>query len=37
LFDRIAARFGTTVAELATLNNLANPSLLRVGQVLKIP
>ena len=33
----IAARFGTTVAKLAALNNLTNPSLIRVGQVLKIP
>ena len=33
----IAARFGTTVAKLVALNNIANPSLLRVGQVLKIP
>lgn len=33
----IAARFGTTVAELAALNKITNPSLLRVGQVLKIP
>jgi len=34
---RIAARFGTTVGELATLNGIANPSLIRVGQVLKLP
>jgi LysM repeat protein len=33
----IAARFGTTVAEIAALNNITNPSLIRVGQVLKIP
>ncbi len=33
----IAARFGTTVAEMAALNNIANPSLIRVGQVLRIP
>lgn len=33
----IATRFGTTVAKLAALNNITNPSLLRVGQVLKIP
>lgn len=33
----IAARFGTSVAKLAALNNIANPSLLRVGQVLKLP
>lgn len=33
----IAARFGTTVKKLSALNNLANPSLIRVGQVLKLP
>jgi len=33
----IAARFGTTVAKIVTLNNITNPSLLRVGQVLRIP
>jgi LysM repeat protein len=33
----IAARFGTTIAEIAALNNIANPSLIRVGQVLRIP
>jgi LysM repeat protein len=33
----IAARFGTTVAELSALNNIENPSLIRVGQVLKLP
>jgi LysM repeat protein len=33
----IAARFGTTVAEIAALNNITNPSLIRVGQVLNIP
>jgi LysM repeat protein len=33
----IAARFGTTVAEISALNNIANPSLIRVGQVLKLP
>jgi LysM repeat protein len=33
----IAVRFGTTVAELSTLNNIANPSLIRVGQVLRLP
>ena len=33
----IAARFGTTVAELAALNGITNPSLLRVGQVLQLP
>lgn len=33
----IAARFGTTVAKLAALNNITNPSLIHAGQVLKIP
>lgn len=33
----IAARFGTTVAKLAALNKISNPSLIRRGQVLKIP
>jgi LysM repeat protein len=33
----IAAAFGTTVKELAALNDIANPSLIRVGQVLILP
>ena len=33
----IAARFGTTVAELVRLNNLADPDLIYEGQVLLIP
>ena len=33
----IAARTGTTVQELAALNNIKNPSLIHVGQVLKLP
>jgi hypothetical protein len=33
----IAARFGTTTGALAQLNGIANPSLIRVGQVLKLP
>jgi hypothetical protein len=33
----IAVRFGTTVAAISALNNVANPSLIRVGQVLRIP
>ena len=32
----IAARFGTTVAELVRLNNIANPNLIYPGQVLVI-
>ena len=34
---RIAARFGTTVAALVQANNIVNPNLIYVGQVLKIP
>lgn len=33
----IALRFGTTVAAISALNNIANPSLIRVGQVLRLP
>jgi len=33
----LARRFGTTVAELAALNNLVNPNLIYVGQVLVLP
>ena len=33
----IAAEFGTTAKTLATLNNIENPSLIRVGQVLTLP
>jgi LysM repeat protein len=33
----IAARFGTTTRELVRLNGLADPSRLRVGQILKLP
>jgi len=33
----IAVAFGTSVKELADLNGITNPSLIRVGQVLKIP
>ncbi len=33
----IAARFGTSVAELAALNGIKNTSLIRVGQVLRLP
>ena len=32
----IASRFGTTYQELARINNIANPNVIRVGQVLKI-
>ncbi len=33
----IAIRYGTTVAAIASLNNIANPNQIKVGQVLKIP
>lgn len=33
----IAAKFGTTVAKIAALNNITNPSMIHAGQVLKIP
>jgi LysM repeat protein len=33
----IAGRYGTTVAALRELNNISDPSKLRVGQVLRIP
>ncbi len=35
--SRIAARYGTTVAALASTNGIANPSLIRIGQVLTVP
>jgi len=34
--SNIANRYGTTVQELATINNLANPNLIYPGEVLKI-
>ncbi len=33
----IATRFGTTVLAIRQLNDISNPSLIRVGQVLQIP
>jgi peptidoglycan-N-acetylglucosamine deacetylase len=33
----IAIRYNTTVAAIASLNNIANPNQIKVGQVLKIP
>ncbi len=33
----IAARFGTTYQHLAEINGIANPNLIKVGQVLKVP
>jgi LysM repeat protein len=35
--SELAARFGTTVTKLQRLNNIPDPNLIRVGQVLKIP
>jgi len=33
----IAVKYGTTVQSISAANNIANPNLIRVGQVLKIP
>jgi len=33
----IAIKYGTTVAAIATANNIANPNQISIGQVLKIP
>lgn len=33
----IAARFGTTWQEIAALNNISNPNIIHVGQVLQVP
>jgi LysM repeat protein len=33
----IAAKFGTTVAAIVAANNITNPNLISVGQVLVIP
>lgn len=35
--SEIAAREGTTVRELARLNNISNPDFIRTGQVLQLP
>lgn len=34
---KIAAAYGSTVQQLAAYNGIANPNLIRVGQVIKIP
>lgn len=34
--SKIANKFGTTVASLVALNNISNPNLIHVGQVLKV-
>lgn len=33
----IATKFGTTVENLVSLNNISDPNLIYVGQVLKLP
>jgi len=33
----IAVKYGTTVQAIAAANNISNPNLIRVGQVLVIP
>ncbi|WP_010250264.1 phage tail tip lysozyme [Acetivibrio cellulolyticus] len=35
--SKIAAKYGVTVNELAKYNNIANPNLIYVGQVIKVP
>jgi len=35
--SKIATRYGTTVRALVTENNISNPNLIIVGQVLRIP
>ena len=35
--SKIATQYGTTYQKLAAYNNISNPSLIRVGQVIKIP
>lgn len=35
--SKIAKQFGVTVDAIVKANNIANPSLIRPGQVLKIP
>lgn len=35
--ESIAHRFGTTVEELMRINKLANPNLIYIGQILKVP
>src|SRR5262249_811939 len=34
---RIALKYGTSVSAIAQLNNISNPALIYVGEVLKIP
>jgi LysM repeat protein len=35
--SKIAKQFGVTVDALVKANNIANPNLIKLGQVLKIP
>lgn len=35
--SKIAQRFGTTYQELASINGISNPDIIKVGQVLKLP
>jgi len=35
--SKIAKRFGVTVDAMVKANNIANPNLIKPGQVLKIP
>lgn len=35
--NKLALQYGTTAQELATLNGIADPNLIRVGQILKLP
>lgn len=35
--SKIAGRYGTSYQELAKVNNIPNPDLIRIGQVLQVP
>lgn len=35
--SKIATKYGTTVNKLVSLNSIKNPSLIRVGQIIKLP
>lgn len=35
--SKIAAQYGTTVQKIASLNNIKNPDIIYVGQILKLP
>ena len=36
-FSEIAARYDTTVNEIATLNNISNPNLIYAGNIIRVP